>query len=174
MQSDAFPGGLSLVKLILTPLLSGQTLHPDVIRGVSVQSVQSPWLVHTATAYIDHVPREVNINANRQALQQLARAHKLDYQDFVLLLDSDVVMPHGAIQDMREALDADPLLACAAIHTKPREGSHVVTACALIRWLHYELICFWDNPSVCQCRKISKLGRTEYIDVYAKEIERTT
>ena len=161
-----------MVKLILTPLLSGQTLHPDVIRGVSVQSIQAHWLIHTAASYIDHVPREVNINANRQALQQLARAHKLDYQDFVLLLDSDVVMPHGAVQAMQEALDADNDLVCAAIHTKPREGSHVVTACALIRWMHYELIRFWDAPTECQCQKIARLGRTEYIDIYAKEIAR--
>ena len=58
------------------------------------------------------------------------------------------------------------------INTKPKEGSHVVTACALIRWMHYELIRFWDDPTECQCLKVAQLGRVEYINFYGREVER--
>lgn len=161
-----------MVKLILTPLLSGQSLHCDVVRGVASQGIDAPWLVHTAPANIDKVPREVNINANRQQLQQLARAYDLAYSDHVLLLDSDVVMPPGAVYELARMLDDG--IFCAAMPTKQKSTDHIVTACALIRWEHYELLRFWDRPVECQCLKIAALGQIAYSQITGREVIRTS
>lgn len=158
-----------MIKAILTPMLPGP-LDPLVIAGAA--SVSAPWLISQATAEICCGHREVDINLNRHRLQKMARCLGLKGSDIVLLLDSDVIMPHGTVQALvARLLDSECI--CSAAMTQGRTD-HVLTACAVIRWEHYELLRFWDNADECQCKKIARLGRVDYVPgIVAKELNKT-
>lgn len=157
-----------MIKAILTPMLPGP-LDPLVIAGVA--SVSAPWLISQAPAEICCGHREVDINLNRHRLQRMARGLNLRGSDIVLLLDSDVIMPHGTAQALvAHLLDSECI--CSAAMTQGRTD-HVLTACAVIRWEHYELLRFWDNADECQCKKIARLGRAEYVPgIFCSEINK--
>ena len=158
--------------MILTPLKTGQIMHPDVLRGIASQSVAMPLLVVTADAHPAPAPREVSINHTRHKLQDMARTYSPAYSSLVLLLDSDVVMSGPrTIEAMRDALEADSTLIASAIDTK-QCGGHVLASCCLMRWEHYELIRYWDRPEICQCKKIARLGKIKYVGITAYEVNR--
>lgn len=154
--------------LALTPILSGQILHPEVIQGVASLSI--PWLINSAPASLSNVPREVNINANCAQLQQEAREQGLKPYDLVLLLDSDVVINKPIFDRLKASLTGEFI--CASVDTKGMRFNHTVTACALMEWQYYELIRYWDNPTECQCLKIANLGKILQIDGQIQEIKR--
>ena len=134
-------------------------LDPCVVAGAA--TVLAPWVISQANAEICCGHREVDINLNRHRLQRMARGLGLHGSDIVLLLDSDVIMPHGTAQAIvAHLLDSECI--CSAAITQGRTD-HVLTACAVIRWEHYELLRFWDNADECQCKKIARLGRAEYV-----------
>ena len=154
--------------IVLTPILSGQILHPEVIQGVA--SLGVPWLINSAPANLSNVPREVNINANSAQLQQEARKQGLKPYDLVLLLDSDVVINKPIFDRLKVSLTGE--FVCASVDTKGMQFDHTVTACALMEWQYYELIRYWDKPTECQCLKIANLGKILQIDGQIQEIKR--
>lgn len=159
-------GDRSVIKAILTPMQPG-ALDPRVVAGAA--TVSAPWAIAMAPADICCGHREVDINLNRHRLQRIARGMGLHSSDIVLLLDSDVIMPAGTAQALvAHLLDSDCI--CAAAMTQGHTD-HVLTACAVIRWEHYELLRFWDNADECQCKKIAQLGRVEYVSgIFCSEI----
>lgn len=158
-----------MIKAILTPMLPG-VLDPLVIAGAA--SVSAPWLISQANAEICCGHREVDINLNRHRLQKMARGLNLLGTDIVLLLDSDVIMPQGTAQALvAHLLDSECI--CSAAITQGRTD-HVLTACAVIRWEHYELLRFWQDADECQCKKIARLGRVEYVPgIIFSELQKT-
>lgn len=151
--------------LIITPLLLGQTLHPDVIKGVATNGNHS-WLISTQPNQLSIYCTEAEINLHRHRLQQ--EALKLDW-DYAVLLDSDVVMPLGAIVDMRDALTDD--MVAVAIDSKGQDWGHVITACALMRRKDFERLRYLDGDICeCACRKIARLGNIKYVGPVAYEI----
>lgn len=152
--------------LIVTPMLSGEPLMPDVVRGVSRLGID--WLVVTSDAPYPSGVREYNINHTRNLAQERARAYVHDY---VLLLDSDVVLPAvDFLDEMKSMLATHHVGACMC--TKPSD--HILAACCLMRTDDYYKLRYMDNPFCCQCRQIAALGGVGYISVMAHEVARST
>ena len=149
-----------MIKLIVTPMLPGASLHPDVVSGVA--SIGAPWLISQRPADVQCGHREVDINFNRHQLQKQARLLKQKPSDILLLLDSDVVCNKPAIEAICDRLLHYDCI-CVAAKTQG-ETDHVLAACAVIRWDHYELLRFWENADECQCKKIARLGKIEYAE----------
>ena len=148
-----------MIDAILTPMQPG-ALDPRVIAGAA--TVSAPWAIAMAPADICCGHREVDINLNRNRLQRMARGLGLHGSDIVLLLDSDVIMPAGTAQALVAHLLESECI-CAAAMTQGHTD-HVLTACAAIRWEHYALIRFWQDADECQCKKIARLGKIEYVE----------
>lgn len=152
--------------LIATPMLLGQILHPEVIKGVADTGL--PWLISTSPNQLSIYCTEAEINLNRHKLQM--EAWKLEWE-YVVLLDSDVVMPLGAIVDMRDALTDD--LVTVAIDTKGHDWGHVITACAMMRRKDFERLRYLDGDICeCACKKIARLGKIKYVGPSAYEVNR--
>ena len=155
--------------LIVTPLLTGQTLHPKVCAGVA--SLGAHWLVVSLDAAYPGYEREMSINFTRARLH--AEAIKcLGDASYVLLLDSDVVIPYpSAINEMKAMLANGCIAACL----KTKESDHILGACALVRADFYRThLGPTDKPWECQCRRLARLGSVAYVPgVAAYEIPRT-
>jgi len=146
--------------LIVTPLLEGQTLHPDVVSSVARTGLH--WLVVSSKANFDRYHREFAINYTRDLAQScVARLHS--HHSSVLLLDSDVVLPDGAIEAMDSALGG---LVAACVRTKQPEykEAHTIAACALMRMDRYLSVRYMDHPYICQCLNLAQFGRVEYVE----------
>ena len=160
---------LGLVRmLIVTPLLTGQVLHPLVCAGVV--AIGSPWLVVSLDAAYPGYEREMSINYTRARLHAEACKH-LDGVSYVLLLDSDVVFPGSeAIAKMQALLEDGYIAACL----KTNDADHVLGACALVRADFYRThLGPTDRPWECQCRRLARFGRVAYVPgVEAYEIPR--
>lgn len=155
--------------LIVTPILTGQTLHPKVCAGVA--SLGAPWLVVSLDSAYPGYEREMSINFTRARLHGEAIKY-LDNVQYVLLLDSDVVIPYpSAITEMKVMLADGYTAACL----KTKESDHVLGACALVRADFYRThLGPTDKPWECQCRRLARLGRVGYVDGFeGYEIPRT-
>ena len=155
--------------LIVTPLLTGQTLHPQVCAGVA--SLGAPWLVVSLDAAYPGYEREMSINFTRARLHAEAIKH-LHGVSYVLLLDSDVVIQcPSAINEMKDMLANGYTAACL----KTKESDHILGACALVRADFYRThLGPTDKPWECQCRRLARLGRVAYVPgLAAYEIPRT-
>lgn len=145
--------------LIVTPLLTGQVIHPLVCAGVA--AIGSPWLVVSLDAAYPGYEREMSINHTRARLHAEACKH-LDGVSYVLLLDSDVVFPDPeAIAKMQALLEDGHIAACLRI----KDSDHVLGACALVRADFYRThLGPTDKPFECQCRRLNRLGKIGYVD----------
>ena len=144
--------------LIVTPLLTGQAIHPQVCAGVS--SLGAPWLVLSLDAAYPGYEREMSINFTRARLHAEA-CKRLDGVSHVLMLDSDVVFPgQEAIAKMQALLEDGHIAACL----KTKDADHVLGACALVRADFYRThLGPTDRPLECQCRRLARFGRVEYV-----------
>jgi hypothetical protein len=159
--------------LIMMPLLTGQTISDTVMGGICSQSLPFDLRANWMDAINRKANREVNINSNRHALQGfLDSAYPNSH---VVLMDSDVVMvyPH-TLRKMRDYLDSNLDVGCVAIPTKPEyDNSHIGCALALIRASEYKKLDYMNNPKECQCLKVMRQCKTEYlIGISAHEISR--
>lgn len=161
-------GRMEHLKYILTPVLTGQILDPRVVSGVA--SLETPWILSYQSAEISCKYVEYDINYNRNKLQQLVRNLNPNYDDILLLLDSDVVVDKYTVSAMIDLLNNSDYI-CV---TSPTQGNtdHLLTACAVIKWEHYELIRFWENMGECQCKKIRNLGNIISCGIDSYEIVR--
>lgn len=150
---------IGLVRmLIVTPLLTGQALHPLVCAGVA--AIGSPWLVVSLDAAYPGYEREMSINYTRARLHAEACKH-LDVVSYVLLLDSDVVFPGPeAIAKMQALLEDGCIAACL----RTKDSDHVLGACALVRADFYRThLGPTDRPWECQCKRLARFGRVAYV-----------
>jgi hypothetical protein len=154
--------------LIVTPILTGEIIHPQVCAGVA--SLGAPWLVVSLDAAYPGYEREMSINFTRARLHAEA-VNRLGDASYVLLLDSDVVIPYpSAITEMKVMLADGYTAACL----KTKESDHVLGACALVRADFYRThLGPTDKPWECQCRRMARLGRVDYVQgLAAYEIPR--
>lgn len=108
--------------------------------------------------------REVEVNINRHRLQGFVLSHRRDY-DYVLLLDSDVIIGSDAVEKL---MDAWQLGTTPCINTKGMPTGHVIASCALISMEDYAGIDYLKDAELCQCLKVPN---PFYID-YEGGIER--
>ena len=135
--------------LALTPIASGRLLAPYTLGLPRVVSELAP---------LPGVLREVNININRARLQGFFRRLYWDKFDYVLLLDSDVIVGEEIVERL---LGSWKIGSAPCVRTKEKEGGHVVAACCLLHKLDYDKISYMEKPNICQCRKIPN---TFYVD----------
>lgn len=95
--------------------------------------------------------RERNINLNRARLQEMFLRSLFPRYEFVLLLDSDVVVSRETVDMLLKAWTAGTT-PCA--NTKGTHGGHVVCSCALMHRSDYEKVDYLTNLSECQCLKL--------------------
>lgn len=155
--------------LIVTPIAIGEVIHQAVIQGVS--QIGAPWLIVSSQPAFPGYERELSINHTRALLHAEAVKH-LDWVDYVLLLDSDVVIQDkDAIVKLKQALESGLLAACV----KTKNSDHVLGACALVRASFYkDHLGPTDRPFECQCRRLARFGKSAYVPgIAAYEIPRT-
>jgi len=107
--------------------------------------------------------REININYNRNDLQQVIRDNYKDV-DLVLLMDSDVIATKEQLQALLDNFKGTPL----ALKTKTfSTGQHICCACCLLTLQDYLSIKYIDEyVDECQCTKIMKLFGVKYLEGY--------
>lgn len=127
--------------LVLTPTAPGTILAP--------YSLGLPRLVSELAPSVKI--RERNININRARLQQIFVARYFTKYEYVLLLDSDVVVSRETVDMLLKAwkLGTTP---CAL--TKGLCEGHVVCACSLVHRADYEKVDYLSDLSQCQCMKL--------------------
>ena len=127
--------------LVVTPIAPGTVLAP--------YSLGLPRLVSELAPSVRC--RELNININRARLQRMFMGDYFPLYEFVLLLDSDVVVTRETV-DMLEKAWKPCTTPCA--NTKGHETDHVVASCALIHRTDYSRIDYLSNIYECQCKKV--------------------
>lgn len=127
--------------IIVTPIAPGSVLAPC--------DLGAPRLVSELTPSV--TSREANINMNRARLQRMFMTRHFPKYEFVLLLDSDVVVSKETVEKLMKAWKPGTT-PCA--NTKGHEGGHVVASCALIGRQDYAEIDYMTKPYECQCRKV--------------------
>lgn len=129
--------------IALTPIAPGTMLAPF--------SLGIPRLVSELAPSVRG--RERNINMNRARLQAMYMHGYFNRFEFVLLLDSDVVITPDILDKLMEAWKPGTT-PCA--YTKGHETSHVCAACALVHRTDFAEINYLDKPFECQCTKVPK------------------
>ena len=127
--------------IVITPALNGTLFAPYELGFPRlVCGIEAGWL-----------PREFRINLSRDLCQRKYMSHYMRDYEWVLLMDSDVVINNECFEKLR-ANAATGKTACA--DTKPGEKSHVVCACALVHRTDYIKVDYLDKPTECQCMKL--------------------
>ena len=149
--------------LCLMPIKEGELLHPLVLRGIVSSSTPLTLLASSLPPVDGARSREISINYNRHRLQCLYQ--KMLPEKYLLLLDSDVVMPRNAPVLLQKYLGAHPNVGCVALPTKASwDNGHIVTACACIRSEVYTKLDFTSAPTLCQCSLIAMSCHSVYLE----------
>lgn len=127
--------------IALTPVAPGTVLAPF--------SLNIPRLVSELAPSVKG--RERNININRARLQEMFLREHFGKYEFVLLLDSDVIVGPEALEAMMAAWKPGTT---PCVMTKGKAGDHVCAACALIHRSDYAEVDYLANPYECQCMKL--------------------
>lgn len=130
-----------MAVIALTPIAPGTILAPCELGLPRLVSELAPSVQG----------RERNINMNRARLQELFMRKYFPKYEFVLLLDSDVVVTR-AVFDKLLAAWAPGTTPCAI--TKGDTEGHVVCACALIHRADYAKVDYLSDMLQCQCMKL--------------------
>ena len=138
-----------------TPIPPGGILAPFTLGIPRIVSELAPSF---------HAMREVEVNINRHRLQGFVLSHRRDY-DYVLLLDSDVIIGSDAVEKLMDAWQPGTT---PCINTKGMPTGHVIASCALISMEDYAGIDYLKDAELCQCLKVPN---PFYID-YEGGIER--
>ena len=127
--------------LVLTPVAPGTVLAPYALGLPRLVSELAPSVK----------VRERNININRARLQSIFVTKYFPKYEYVLLLDSDVVVSREAVNLLLKAWTPDTT-PCAC--TKEGNGGHVVCSCALVHRTDYEKVDYLSEMMQCQCMKL--------------------
>lgn len=130
-----------MAVIVLTPITPGTILAP--------YDLGLPRLVSELPPSVQG--RERNININRARLQEMFLRKCFPKYEYVLLLDSDVVV-HRDVVDKLLAAWAPGATPCAI--TKGDTEGHVVCACALIHRADYAKVDYLSDMLQCQCMKL--------------------
>lgn len=143
--------------MIVTPVIPGTVIapcelpYPRLIAGVEPKQKV----------------REVNINLSRSYCQSEFLKHWFHKFEFVLLMDSDVVIKPGIV-DKLLSVWKQGLVPCANTKSgafnqaNPYHGP--VTSCALIHRADYEKVDYLEKLCECQCIKLGRKFKTFYVD----------
>ena len=155
--------------ICLIAVKTGHIINSEVLKGIALQTIPLSLLVSPSDPVHNEHTRECSINKSRNELQRVAS----NIQDeFVLLLDSDVVMNDPqTVEKMVNYMDDS--FGCVCVQTKDTIDGHIIAACALIRTSVYKQLDYSSSPSVCQCSIIAMRCNTVYVpDVKAYEIDK--
>lgn len=153
--------------ICLMPVKSGHIVHNEVLKGIASQTIPLNLFLNPTHAVHNEKVRECSINKSRNELQRIAS--KLE-DEFVLLLDSDVVMNDPKTVESTIAYMTDGI-GCVCVQTKDKLDGHVVAACALIRMSVYKALDYSSTPSICQCSLIALNCNSVYVpNVLAYEV----
>lgn len=156
---------------VAIPIKQGELISPIVLHGISSQTIHLNVVVSTQDPDLNE-QREKSINNNRHQLQKCI----VDYKEkYIVLLDSDVVLTDkNTIASMMSYLDENNDVGCVAIDTKNlsmKDNSHVILACAVIRYEIYKTIDY-SKSYQCQCFIISSACTCRYInEISAYELD---
>ena len=129
--------------IVITPALNG-TLFAPYTLGLPrlVCGTEAGWL-----------PREFRINLSRDLCQRKYMSHYMRDYEWVLLMDSDVVIDVDCLSKLKAQARLGNT-ACA--DTKEGKKSHVICACALVHRTDYIKVDYLTKPTECQCCKLPK------------------
>jgi hypothetical protein len=127
--------------IILTPVAPGTIIAPC--------SLPYPRLISELAPSV--ALRECNININRARLQRMFMTQHYNKYDFVLLMDSDVVVPPNAGDELLSKWKPGTT---PCINTKGNTIDHVVTSCALVARTDYARVNYLEKLNECQCLKL--------------------
>lgn len=140
--------------MIITPLISGTLIAPCSLpfpRLVAGQDYSIP-------------VREHRINLNRAQCREIYLRRYFHQYEFVLLMDSDVVVPEEAVYHLLDEWKAGTVPCIDTKCTGKVDPDHgVVTSCALIHRADYEKVDYLGNLDKCQCRILGSLFHTFYV-----------
>lgn len=95
--------------------------------------------------------RDENININWARLQHIfMRDYYTDF-DFLLLLDSDVVITNDDVEKLGAAWK---MHTTPCVNTKGGETTHIITSCALMHKCDFETINYLVDMDMCPCSKM--------------------
>lgn len=131
----------SLIVCIV--LKQGEVLKKEVLKGIS--EYDTLIITSLPDSYTD---RQLSINRNWRRLQETIHDDLPKYAkyNFVLLLDSDVVIPEGSIKIL-ESYAKKGTTPC--IDTHEGKGGHIITSCALVEL--YDFLKLDYSKSCCPC-----------------------
>ena len=127
--------------IALTPVAPGAILAPFTLGIPRMVSELAP---------MPSGVREIDININRHRLQRKFLSLRRDF-DFVLLIDSDVVITPDVLPALLASWKPGTT---PCINTKGATTGHIITSCALVSVEDYSAINYLDRPDVCQCLKL--------------------
>lgn len=156
--------------IAVMPLKTGHTIHPEVLRGLTSQTVPIE-LLCVSSDPVPRCPREISINLNRHTMQGLVPTDT----EYVLLMDSDVVIESSeTVETLIDYLATHLDVGCVAVDTKNtgnNDSTHVITALALIRYSDYIKIDYYS--ALCQCLQIGmRMPVVLHPTLRAYEVER--
>ena len=127
--------------MVITPCVSGTVLAPYTL-GL-------PRLV--AGTEVPVKVRERRINVSRAICQEIFLKRYFQKYEFVLLMDSDVVVSRETVEKLLNAWKSGTT-PCAL--TKGLCAGHVVCSCALVHRTDYEKVNYFSDMETCQCMKL--------------------
>lgn len=129
--------------LVCTILKQGELLRKEVLKEISNYDLLC--ISSLPESYND---RQKSINRNWRRLQETISDDLPKYAkyDFILLMDSDVVIPEGSISIL-ESYAKKGTTPC--IDTHGGKGSHIITSCALVEL--YDFLTLDYSKSCCPC-----------------------
>ena len=129
--------------LVCTILKQGELLRKEVLIGILGYD-----LLCVSSLPESYTDRQLCINRNWRRLQEIISDDLPKYAkyDYVLLLDSDVVIPDGSIKIL-ESYAKKGTTPC--IDTHDGKGGHIITSCALVEL--YDFLKLDYSKSCCPC-----------------------
>lgn len=97
--------------------------------------------------------RDICINATLSRAQQEFRKLPRGMFDFVVVMDSDVVVTDKDVEALIEAVESKGGAPCADTKNNS-DGSHVFTSCVAMKAEDWLKIDYMKNPYSCPCSKV--------------------
>ena len=129
--------------LVCTVLKQGELLRKEVLSGISGYD-----LLCMSSLPESYTDRQLCINRNWRRLQETIRDDLPKYAkyNFVLLIDSDVVIPEGSIEKLAEFAKKGE---SPCIDTHDGKGEHIITSCVISEL--YDFLEIDYSQSCCPC-----------------------
>lgn len=129
--------------LVCTVMRQGEILSPEMLGGIS------PYPLFVVTSLPESYNyRQRSINRNWRRLQDTISDDLPKYgkYEYLLLIDSDVIIPPGSVDILRNQAGHGRT---PCIDTHDGKGGHTITSCAMI-WL-YDFIKLDYGTQGCPC-----------------------